>query len=236
MKLYYDLHIHSILSPCGSEEMTPNNIVNMAMLKQLDIIAVTDHNTMLNAPAVIKVAQKKGIMVLPGIEVTTKEDIHALCYFKDINDGLKFQDIIYDSLPNIKNKEEIFGYQYIMDENDEIIGKLDKLLLSSSSFNINEINNLAKEHNGMMVPAHVNKTTNSILSNLGFIPKELKLYTVEKNNNQNEYLCKMIDDNVYSIITNSDAHYLRDISEPINQILVNEKDIDSIFNYMTKGD
>ncbi|WP_066504389.1 PHP domain-containing protein [Abyssisolibacter fermentans] len=235
MKLYYDLHIHSILSPCGSEEMTPNNIINMAMLKQLDIIAVTDHNTMLNVPAVIKVAQKKGIIVLPGIEVTTKEDIHALCYFKDINDGLKFQDIIYDSLPNIKNNEEIFGYQYIMDEKDQIIGKLDKLLLSSTKFTINEINNLAKEYSGAMVPAHVNKTTNSILSNLGFIPKELKLCIVEKNSDQNEYLCKMIGESDYNIITNSDAHYLRDISEPDNQILVNKKDINSIFNYMTKG-
>ncbi|WDV44704.1 PHP domain-containing protein [Clostridiaceae bacterium M8S5] len=235
MKLYYDLHMHSSLSPCGCDDMTPNNIVNMACIKELDVIAVTDHNTMLNVPSVIEVAKDKDILVLPGIEVTTKEDIHVLCYFKDINKGLVFQDIIYDSLPDIKNNELIFGEQLLMDSKDNITGKIDKLLLNSSSYNINEICKLVKEYYGIMIPAHVNKNTNSILSNLGFIPNKLKLKTIEKNCDHHKSICDIINGDVYNVITNSDAHYLKDINEQVNFIEVKNRSLECVFNYLCRG-
>ena len=98
MKFYYDLHIHSSLSPCADDDMTPNNIVNMALIKGLDVISLTDHNSTKNVEAVHELCQHKGIKFIPGIEVQTKEEVHVLCYFFDILDCLKFGEMIYNSL------------------------------------------------------------------------------------------------------------------------------------------
>ena len=139
MKLYYDLHIHSSLSPCGDDDMTPNNIVHMAMLKELNMIAVTDHNSARNLPAVKKVAEECGILLIPGIEVTTAEEIHLLTYFETVEETMDFGEYIYDSLPDISNRPEIFGEQRIMDETDAVTGHLDKLLLTASCHSIDAL-------------------------------------------------------------------------------------------------
>ncbi|MDD3226480.1 MAG: PHP domain-containing protein, partial [Tissierellia bacterium] len=129
MKFYYDLHIHSDLSPCSSRDMTPNNIINMSLIKGLNIISVTDHNTADNLPAVMELSHKAGIKIIPGLEVTTKEEVHVLCYFKKLDKAMEFGRIIYDSLPFIKNNPEIFGEQNIYNSKDEITGTLEKLLI-----------------------------------------------------------------------------------------------------------
>ena len=116
--MLYDLHIHSCLSPCGDDEMTPNNICGMAHLAGLEVIAVTDHNAAANLPAVKKVADSFGIMLIPGIEMCTAEDIHLLCYFETVEKCLEFEKTVLDSLPPIKNKKHIYGNQLIRDEND----------------------------------------------------------------------------------------------------------------------
>ena len=108
MKFYYDLHIHSCLSPCADMDMTPNNIVNMAKLLGLDVIALTDHNTSLNCEAITKVAEKKGLCVLPGMELTTSEEIHAVCLFDTLDKALLhnvyFQDIRHVMYSNLCNR------------------------------------------------------------------------------------------------------------------------------------
>ena len=120
MRLYYDLHINSSLSPCGDNDMTPNNIVNMAKLNELDIIAVTDHNTCRNCSAAIKVGEEVGLTVVPGMELTTSEDIHVVCLFPDLESAEKFDKYVYERLMKIPNEADIFGHQYVMNENDEI--------------------------------------------------------------------------------------------------------------------
>lgn len=234
MKVYYDLHIHSVLSPCGSEDMTPNNIVNMAWIKGLEVIAVTDHNTMRNVPVVMELAKQKNIIVIPGIEVTTKEDIHVLCYFKDIVKGMEFQNLIYESLPKIKNKEEIFGRQVIMNEKDEEINKLDKLLLNATNYSVSDVYRMAGDFGGIMVPAHINKMSNSILANLGFMPFDLDIKTIEVYNKAS--FPSGFDKNKYLCITNSDAHYLEDISEMKNIMDIKEKSIGGVFDYISRGE
>lgn len=102
MRIYIDLHIHTALSPCGDEDMTPNNIVNMAKLKGIDAIAITDHNSCENAKACMQAGSKAGVLVIPGMEIQTREDVHALCLFKDIESALNFQEKVYSSLPKIK--------------------------------------------------------------------------------------------------------------------------------------
>ncbi len=214
MKVFYDLHIHSDLSPCGEREMTPNNIVNMAKLKGLDVIAVTDHNTAANLPALQAVANHSGIKVIPGIEITSKEDVHLLAYFRKLSDAEKIGNTIYTSLPSIKINARIFGEQNIYDEEDNVIGSLDKLLLNASSYSIAEIIKMVTMTNGIVIPAHVEKKAYGIIGVLGFIPPDYKFKHIEVYDKH--YTNRFLEP--YTRIVNSDAHRLSDISEPINYL------------------
>lgn len=215
MKFAADLHVHTALSPCGDDDMTPNNIVNMALIKGLDLIAITDHNSCANVAAVIEAGRNKGLMVIPGIEVQSKEEVHLICLFKKLENALEFGGLIYSSLSNISNNEDLFGQQLMMDASDNIVGKLEKLLLSSSTYSINEIFELVSKHDGICIPAHVDRSSYSIISNLGFIPPNLKVDAVEisKNSTLESTLEKMPFIKSYKHIISSDAHYLWDINE-----------------------
>ena len=215
MKFAVDLHIHSALSPCGDEDMTPNNIINMSLIKGLDLIAVTDHNSCKNIPAIMEVAKKQGIMFIPGMEVQTKEEVHIICLFKGLEGAMKFDEIVYNCLPDITNNEEVFGRQLIMNSEDAIIGKEEKLLLSSCALSVNDVFTLVRGLGGICVPAHVDRTAFSITTNLGFIPPSLKVKTVEfsKKETPENILKRYPFLKKYNYIVSSDAHYLWDINE-----------------------
>jgi len=233
MKIAYDLHIHSALSPCGNRDMTPNNIVNMAYIKGLNLISITDHNAMDNIAPVIELAKVRNILVLPGIEVTTKEDIHVLCYFSSLTDGLGFQKLIYEALPNVNNDEKLFGEQLIFDCNDTIVGNINKLLINGTDFTIEEIENLARKFNGVMVPAHVDKSAYSIISSLGFIPDTLNINAIEVYNDKKfNSVNNLIYKEKYIVLNNSDAHYLVDIKEAVSFMDLDILTTDSVIDYL----
>lgn len=215
MKFAIDLHIHSVLSPCGDEDMTPNNIINMSIIKGLDVIAVTDHNSCKNLPAIMKVAKKQGIMVIPGMEVQTKEEVHIVCLFKELEHSMKFDEIVYNCLPNILNDEDVFGRQLIMDSEDRVIGREEKLLLSSCALSVDDVFIIARGLGGICIPAHVDRTAFSITTNLGFIPPSLKVKTVElsKKDSPENIMKRFPFLGKYNYIVSSDAHYLWDINE-----------------------
>lgn len=177
--LYYDFHIHSCLSPCGDEDMTPNNIVNMALLKGLDWIALTDHCTCKNCEATAEIARAQGLAFLPGMELTTAEEIHVVCLFGSLRDALAFDYYVELRLPPIKNKPHIFGEQRICNSKDEVIGTVEKLLINATSIGISEVQGLMKQFHGIVFPAHIEKPSNSILAMLGFIPDEYGFSVVE---------------------------------------------------------
>lgn len=231
MKLYYDLHIHSALSPCGDNDMTPNNILNMAKLKGLDVIAVSDHNSAKNVRAVVNASDGE-ILVIPAIEVTTAEEVHALCLFENVEEAEDMDNLLYDNLPDIKNRVEIFGNQFIMDENDLIKGSVDKLLISATALSIYALNDEVKKRGGIMIPAHIDKSSYSILSNLGFMPPDLDVGTVEITSRNRIFMEEEYKN--YNILTNSDAHYLFDIAERENFIEVSDKNIKTILKFLKK--
>ena len=216
-KVAIDLHIHSVLSPCGEEEMTPNNIVNMALLKEIDYIAVTDHNTAKNLPAVLAVAKEigEGICILPGIEVTTKEEADILAYFPTLEGALELDEMLYQHLPEVMNRKEMFGPQYIMDENDDIIGAVDKLLISATDIGVDQLWETVTSIGGVIVPAHIDRKSYSIIASLGFIPPELAIKTCEisKGETVENVLKKYRFFRTYQFIHGSDAHQLEDIAE-----------------------
>ena len=220
--LYYDLHIHSCLSPCGDNDMTPANIAGMAAVKGLDVIAVTDHNSCRNCAPAMKMAEEYGVIALPGMELCTEEEVHVVCLFPDLQAALDFDAYVYDKMLKIPNKEKIFGEQLLYNDMDEIIGKEPNLLLCNTSIGFDEVYALTEERGGIMIPAHVDKTTNSLIANLGFIPPDSQFTCAEIKNlsKKEELLRQHVYLNQCRIISNSDAHYLEHINEPEHRIEV----------------
>lgn len=221
-QLTYDLHIHSCLSPCGDNDMTPANIAGMAAVKGLDVIAVTDHNSCRNCAPTMKMAEEYGVIALPGMELCTEEEVHVVCLFPDLRAALDFDAYVYDKMLKVPNKEKIFGEQLLYNDMDEIIGKEPNLLLCNTSIGFDEVYSLTEERDGIMIPAHVDKTANSLIANLGFIPPDSQFTCAEiKNLNKKEELLRQhIYLNQCRIISNSDAHYLEHINEPEHRIEV----------------
>ena len=141
-ELYYDFHIHSCLSPCGDVDMTPYNLVNMAAINGLEVIALTDHNTARNCPAAIRAGEEAGLLVLPGMELTTSEEVHVICLFEQTAAALEFSDYVYARLPDIENMPGIFGEQVLMDEKDHGLGRLSKLLINATTISVTEVKGL----------------------------------------------------------------------------------------------
>lgn len=214
MKAYYDLHVHSCLSPCGDEDSTPFNLVNMAKLKGLDLFALTDHNTCRNCPAALKAGEEAGILVLPGMELCTAEDIHMVCLFPGLAQAAAFEEKIAPLRPPVKNRPDIYGPQLLCDEKDEVVGQEDTLLITAASIGIIEARALALSFGGAAFPAHADKTANGIIAVLGAIPPEAGFTAAE--------LSPRCDASAFvrahgmeglRILRDSDAHYLGDISE-----------------------
>jgi len=213
--IYYDFHIHSCLSPCGDNDMTPNNIVNMAALSGLDTIAISDHNTIGNVKAAMEVGKSCGVNVIPGMEVETSEEVHILTLYPSLEAAEVVAKEVYKRLPDIKNKTEIFGEQIYMDCDDNIVGYEDKLLISPADISFDELYDLVKSVGGLFIPAHVDRHSYSVLTNLGFIPEEFDIKFIEVSTATTDlesYLQARSDLKKYKVLRNSDAHYLENMS------------------------
>lgn len=206
----YDLHIHSCLSPCGDNDMTPNNMVGMAAISGLEIIAITDHNTCKNAPAVLKAAEEAGILAIPGMELCTSEEAHVVCLFETLDGAMEFDRYIYDNMPHIKNKPEIFGEQRILDENDELVGTLDDLLLVASFIGADEVKALCGQYGGTAFPAHVDRDSYSVTAALGSMPPDGGYTFAEVTREADLDAVKQLypELNGMGIVRDSDSHYL----------------------------
>ncbi len=214
MKKYRaDLHVHTVLSPCGDLEMSPINIVAKAKEHKIDVLGITDHNSSLHCVLTKQLATKAGIMVLMGAEVSTKEEVHCLCFFEQENSLHEFQQYLNKHLPKIPNNPNKFGYQPVVNEFEEIVAEVDNLLIAALNQNIEEVEQKVHHLQGIFIPAHVNKTTNSIISQLGFVPPDLHVDALEISSHitKKEFLKKNKYLNNFNFIQSSDAHYLEDI-------------------------
>lgn len=209
----YDLHIHSALSPCAEDDMTPNNIVNMAQLNGLDIIAVCDHNTSLNARAACEVGAEAGLIVIPGMELTTSEEIHVVCLFPTPEDAESFSAEVRATLPPIANKPDIFGRQLILDKNDEPAGEETAFLAGASGIGIYDVPPLVQTHGGAAMLAHIDRHANGVLAILGDIDPGMGFYLAEvsKNASAGDYKARFP---YLHFMSDSDAHWLGAIAEP----------------------
>ena len=237
MKLYYDLHIHSCLSPCGDNDMTPYNLVNMAKLFGYDIIALTDHNSCLNCESAVKIGEKIGITVVPGMELCTSEEIHCVCLFPTVEKAMEFSAYVRTLMPPVKNKEHIFGEQLIMDCEDKILGKEELLLTTAADISIDYLPDTVESYGGVCFPAHINRSSYSIISSLGDFSEYLRVSAFEltPDAGEKEYLEKYKGTQGKIILRSSDAHYLTNMREPEFTVNLPENSAEALIAYL-KGD
>ncbi len=222
MKVYYDLHMHSCLSPCGADDMTPNNLVNMAYLAGLQVIAVADHNTTRNVPAAMAVGQQVGVLVVPAMELTTKEDIHVLCLLPDAETAERFRQYVYTKLPQRKNRPKAFGHQYVMDENDEILEEEPQLLSFGADIGIYEVKQLLEDYQGLAVPAHIDRASYSLIGVMGLVDQAMGFSVYETTIDCDRQA--LMDKYRFAggFLSNSDAHDLTAIRDAERTLEVEE--------------
>ena len=222
MKMYRaDLHIHTVLSPCGGLEMSPERIVEKAIAKGLDMIAITDHNSTRQCKAVIDAGRDRGLMVISGAEVNTREEVHCLALFEDIETLDIFQKYLDDFLPDIPNDPDTFGHQVWVNRNEEIEGVETRLLLSGLEQSVEDVERKVHSLNGLFIPAHVDRPMYGVYSQLGFIPDTLHCDALEVSANAKPVFFEStkIRDS-YPIISNSDAHHLEMIGNGFTTYLM----------------
>ncbi|MGE4288034.1 MAG: PHP domain-containing protein [Salinivirgaceae bacterium] len=227
-----DLHIHTILSPCGDLAMSPAVIIQEAKKKELQIIGITDHNTTLQAPLIQRLGKERGVFVMIGAEVCSKEEVHCLCFVPDETSRKQFQNYLNEHLPDIRNDINKFGYQVCVNEAEEIIYEEDRSLLSAINQSIEQIEQTVHQLGGIFIPAHINRPSYSIISQLGFIPPDLNVDALEISRHSsisdfkssNSYLKN------YPFIQSSDAHYRNDIGSAFTLLELSELSFSTIKN------
>ena len=209
-RYYYDLHIHSCLSPCADNDMTPNNIAGMGVLAGLNVMALTDHNSCKNCPAFFAAAKANGIVPVAGMELTTAEDIHAVCLFETLEGAMEFDALVDSRRMKIPNRTEIFGDQLIMDAGDNVIGVEPSYLHPASDISVEQAPALAQQYGGICYPAHIDRPANGIVAVLGAFPSIPGVRNAEFNNaaSREEYLQKYPVLQSLRTLVSSDAHNL----------------------------
>ena len=210
-----DLHIHTVLSPCGSLEMSPLNILEAAKAANINIIGIADHNSTKQCKVIADAAKDYNINVFCGAEITTKEEAHCLTFFENFEKLNEFQKWIDEAMPNIKNKPDKFGYQVWVDVDEQILGEEERLLIMALNKSVNEVEQKTHELGGIFIPAHLDRQGFSLTGQLGFIPDDLKMDGVELSLLQpiESFLEKHPRVKDLAIITSSDAHHPHQIGE-----------------------
>lgn len=213
MKRYVaDLHIHTCLSPCGDLQMSPGKIVETAVSRGIDIIAICDHNTCENVMAVTRAAVGKKLCVLPGMEVTSREEVHIVALFENFEAALALQSVIYKHLQG-ENDEAAFGMQVVVNEFSEVLGFNKKLLFGATELSIEAVVEYIHRYGGLAIAAHIDREGFGIIGQLGFIPKDVSLDALEVSPRMGLEKAKQEFEiySDYTFITSSDAHSLGEI-------------------------
>ncbi|MBQ4257399.1 MAG: PHP domain-containing protein [Clostridia bacterium] len=224
-RYFYDFHLHSCISPCADNDMTPSNIAGMASLVGLNILALTDHNSVKNTPAFYEACKRFGIIPIAGMELTTAEEIHVVCLFETLEGAISFGDEIDRRRVRIKNRVEIFGDQLIVDAEDNIIGREDDLLPNATTVSLEEVPELVERFGGVCWPAHIDRMANGIIAVLGTFPETPKFLCAELNvpEKKEEYLQKYPILREKRILCSSDSHNLWSIRDQNDSFLLEDE-------------
>ena len=225
-----DLHIHSVLSPCADLEMAPSAIVQRAMERGLDLIALTDHNSLLNTAVCRRLAQQAGLAFIAGAEVQTAEEIHMVCLFPDDDAVQLFQQRLYAVLPPLPNNPDFFGDQPIVDEQNNILGFEEKALINSVEWDLNQTVDEVRRLGGFCFPAHVDRATYSVLAQLGFVPSEPQFDAlgITAGCDVGQFRAQHPELEGYCLVRNSDAHFLVDVGRGYTRFYLEKPELTEI--------
>jgi len=215
--IYADLHLHTVLSACAEVEMIPPLIVRRALDLDLNLIAITDHNAAANCAAVKAAAEGTGLVVLPGMEVQTAEEVHMLCLFETLEQALTWQGIVFDHLPDLPNNEDVFGGQYVVDRDGDYIRTEARLLATSIDLPLDVAVRRVLSLEGLPIPAHIDRPMFSLLANLGFVPPDLTVPALElfRFTEPETLLAEHPEIGRFPLVRDSDAHQLGDMRQGI---------------------
>jgi predicted metal-dependent phosphoesterase TrpH len=202
--------------------MSPRSILSSAKKKGIDILGICDHNSSDNSPAVKKAAESMNIGVLPGMEVTSQEEVHVLALFDDIEAALELQDYVYKNLPG-ENDEDAFGMQVIVNEKEEVLGFNDKLLIGATTIPLDDVIRSIHSLGGIAIASHIDREAFSIIGQLGFVPQDLELDALEISPRITYEDAKTTYPYDYPITSSSDAHYPDDIGKTFTSFLLEDK-------------
>jgi len=222
-----DLHIHTCLSPCGELEMTPDSVVKKCIEKKIDVIAVCDHNSAENVKWIQKAALNSELIVLPGMEITTSEEVHILALFDSIDKVMNLQDYIYSNLLPGENDNDLFGMQVVANEKNEVEKIVHKLLIGGTTISLNKAIKKIHSLNGLAIPAHIDRESFSIIAQLGFIPDDMNADAVEVSYRADvDEILKIPGVKRFPIIRSSDAHQLSEIGRVTTVIYIENVSVD----------
>ncbi len=222
LKLYRaDLHVHTCLSPCGDWDMSPAFVIGRCVEKKIDIVAITDHNTIENTKVAMTLGRENGLTVLPSMEICSTEEVHILGLFDSFNNAEKMQTIVYEHLKG-ENQPDVFGYQVVANENDEVVSQNEKLLIGATDLSINRIVDAVHSLGGLAIAAHIDKKAFSLLGQLGFVPPDLNLDAVEVSYRERPERAveKLLFGMKIPCITSSDAHFPGEIGRVSTKFLI----------------
>lgn len=236
MKLYYDLHLHSCLSPCGDDEMTPANLAAMCKLAGLEVVALTDHNSTGNSAAFQSAAEARGLLAVPGMELCTREEIHVVCLFPGLAEAEGFGAFVRGKLPDIPNRVRVFGRQLYMDSEDGILGEEPVLLAGAADIGVDQVSALVRQYGGVAYPAHVDRPSFSLLPCLGAWDPGLGFPLAERSSHcpPDFWACNPSLSGVSSI-TGSDAHYLDQVLGACHTIELPERSARAVIRWISAG-
>ncbi|HNX67034.1 MAG TPA: PHP domain-containing protein [Bacteroidales bacterium] len=209
-----DIHIHSVLSPCGSLDMSPAAIISKAVENGLEMIAISDHNSTLNCNLAVELGREAGLSVLRGAEVTTSEEVHCLTIFPDDVAAAAFQEFLNEKMQHIKNVPEKFGYQLVLDREENIIDEVEYFLPAALTASIDEVEKKVHSLGGLFIPAHIDRPAFSLYSQLGFMPSDLAADAVEVTGRIPEVKCP--------VIRNSDSHMIDQVGKKFTTYMLDE--------------
>jgi len=232
MKFAFDLHMHSCLSPCGGEDNTPANLAGMCALAGLDIVALTDHNTVGNCRSFLEAAAQYGLLALPGMELTTVEEIHVVCLFPTLEQAEAFGTYVKEHLPPIPNNRDFFGPQILMDSQDKVLGEETAFLAGATDIGIYQVRELVASFGGLAYPAHIDRPTFSLLSNLGLWDPSLEFPLAELSVNCPEGFTDRFDLAGLRFVTDCDAHYLEQIPDAHQYMDLPEKTAQAVLTWL----
>lgn len=209
--------------------MIPPLIVETAIERGIGVVAITDHNATANIQAVQRASWGTELIVLPGMELQTLEEVHVVCLFDSLEQSLTFQGMVDGVLPEIPNNVDFFGEQFVVDETGEFIRREERLLLTSTEWTLRQAWEAVHGLGGLMIPAHVNRKANGLIAILGLVPDdvpiemlEISLHTTPEQAYQDFPVIRG-----YPLIQNGDAHFLDDI-RGLNELSVEDITVDEI--------